>query len=72
MHITLICMLRTAAARRRNLRHIGGSRAVAMTFPSLGVMLLTGVAPGPAFRPARCDWTAGRHRRSLAEAIAPH
>jgi hypothetical protein len=49
-----------------------GSRAVAITFPSLGVMLLTGVAPGPAFRPARCDWTAGSHRPPLAEAIAPH
>ena len=50
----------------------GGSRAVAMIFPSLSVMVLTGVAPWPAFRPVRCDWTAGSHRPPLAGAIAPH
>ena len=40
--------------------------------PSLIVMLLTGVAPGPTLQTSPCDWSAGRHRRSLAGAIGPH
>jgi hypothetical protein len=34
------------------------------------VMLSIDVTPKPAFIPARCDWSAGSHRRSLAEVLA--
>ena len=51
-------------------RAISGRRAFSLTGPSPSVMMSIDVTPKPTFIPARCDWSAGSHRRSLAEVLA--